>query len=167
MKTTSAAGSPTQASNPEINRWTTSCCSFLSLLLSGIAAASDYFDETKATTLFAFDDVSIPYSQNLRLEMRQPLRYVGNPVVRRGAPGTPDAHGVQFYGSIIKEHGKYRLWYVAFDDNAESKAPSARWRAAYAESIDGVAWTKPNLGLVEFNGNRTTTSSMSETPGDL
>ena len=126
----------------------------LSLLLGGIAAAADYFDETKATTLFAFDDVSIPYSQNLHLEMRQPQRHAGNPVVQLGAPGTPDAHGVQFYGSIVKEGGRYRLWYVAFDDQEESKAPSARWRAAYAESADGIAWTKPNLGLVEFNGNK-------------
>ncbi|MCP5557580.1 MAG: hypothetical protein H7A55_07475 [Verrucomicrobiaceae bacterium] len=126
----------------------------LLLFFVGAAAASDDFDETKAMTLFAFDDVSIPHSQNLHLEMRQPQRHADNPVVERGAPGTPDAHGVQFYGSIIKEDGKYRLWYVAFDDQEESKAPSARWRAAYAESPDGLRWTKPSLGLVEFNGNK-------------
>lgn len=79
--------------------------------------AADYFDETKATTLFAFDTVSIPHTQNLKLEMRQPARHSSNPVVKRGAPGTPDAQGVQFYGSIIKDNGKYRLWYVAFDDD--------------------------------------------------
>ena len=26
----------------------------------------------------------------------------------------------------------------------------AAWRAAYAESVDGVTWTKPHLGLVDF-----------------
>ena len=31
---------------------------------------------------------------------------------------------------------------------------SARWRAAYAESDDGVHWTKPNLGLTAYRGNR-------------
>ncbi|MEZ5385983.1 MAG: hypothetical protein R3F13_10760 [Prosthecobacter sp.] len=116
--------------------------------------AADAFDETKGATLFSFDNVAIPYTQNLRLEMRQLTRHAGNPVLQRGAPGTPDAHGVQFYGSVVKEGGKYGLWYVAFDDEVTSKTPSARWRAAYAESMDGVTWTKPDLGLVEFHGNK-------------
>ncbi|MBI5775595.1 MAG: hypothetical protein HZA89_17895 [Verrucomicrobia bacterium] len=118
------------------------------------ASAADYFDETKATTIFAFDNVSIPHSQNLRLEMRSPTKHPANPVVRRGAPGTPDAMGVQFYGSVIREGRKFRMWYVAFDDDTKNKVASARWRAAYAESTDGLNWTKPNLGLVEFAGNK-------------
>ncbi len=124
------------------------------LLFISVASSAEYFDETKSTTLFAFDSVSIPHTQNLRLEMNTPTRHTANPVVQRGAPGTPDAHGVQFYGSIIKEGGKYRMWYVAFDDDVENKVASARWRAAYAESTDGVTWTKPSLGLVEFGGNK-------------
>jgi hypothetical protein len=116
--------------------------------------AAEYFDETQATTLFAFDSVSIPHTQNLRLEMRQPTRHPANPVVQRGAPGTPDAQGVQFYGSVIKEAGKYRMWYIAFDDQKNHPVASERWRAAYAESADGVTWIKPNLGLVEFKGNK-------------
>jgi len=122
--------------------------------ISAAASAADFFDETKATTIFAFDNVSIPFSQNLRLEMRSPTKHPANPVLPRGAPGTPDAQGVQFYGSVIKEGDKFRMWYVAFDDNKESKVASARWHAAYAESTDGVNWMKPNLGLVEFNGNK-------------
>lgn len=131
--------------------------SIVSLVLMGgvlTTPAADSFDETKATTVFAFDSVSIPYSQNLRLEMRQPTRHPANPVVKRGEPGTPDALGVQFYGSIIKDSGKYRMWYVAFDDDTENKVASARWRAAYAESTDGLNWTKPKLGLVEYKGSK-------------
>lgn len=116
--------------------------------------AVEHFNETKATTLFAFDNVSIPHTQNLRLEMRAPAKHPANPVVRRGAPGTPDAQGVQFYGSIIREGGRCRMWYVAFDDDTKNKVASERWRAAYAESTDGLTWTKPNLGLVEFAGNK-------------
>lgn len=116
--------------------------------------AADLFDESKATTLFAFDNVAIPHTQNLRLEMREPMKHPANPVLKRGRPGTPDANGVQFYGSIIKDDDKYRLWYVAFDDDVENKIASARWRAAYAESGDGLTWTKPNLGLVAFHGNK-------------
>ncbi|MBL9114187.1 MAG: hypothetical protein JNJ83_04210 [Verrucomicrobiaceae bacterium] len=115
---------------------------------------ADYFDETNSNTLFAFDDVSIPHTQNLRLEMAQPVRHPANPVLPRGPAGSVDANGVQFYGSILKENGRYRLWYVAWDDDSQSKTPSARWRAAYAESTDGIAWTKPNLGLVEYRGKK-------------
>ena len=122
------------------------------LLAASSVLADELFDESRATTLFAFDNISIPNTQNLRLEMRQPQRHTANPVLQRGAPATPDAHGVQFYGSIIKENGRYRMWYVAFDDDVKNKTASARWRAAYAESTDGVTWTKPNLGLVRFHG---------------
>lgn len=124
------------------------------LLAASVSSAADLFDETQATSLFAFDTVSIPHTQNLRIEMREPRRHPSNPVVPRGAPGTPDAQGVQFYGSIIKENGKYRLWYVAFDDDKENPRASERWRPAYAESTDGLTWTKPNLGLVEYKGNK-------------
>lgn len=124
------------------------------LALTSLGVAADSFDESRAVTLFAFDHVAIPFTQNLKLEMRQPRKHPANPVLRRGAPGTPDAHGVQFYGSILKEEGKYRLWYVAFDDDRDNSVASSRWRAAYAESADGLTWTKPNLGLVEFNGSR-------------
>jgi hypothetical protein len=128
---------------------------FLFFLLPFAAVcAGEPFDETQVRTLFAFDSVSIPHTQNLRLEMRQPERHPANPVLRRGAPGTPDANGVQFYGSVIREGGKYRMWYVAFDDDEGNKMASARWRPAYAESVDGVNWTKPDLGLVTFKGNK-------------
>jgi hypothetical protein len=136
----------------------------LLLVFAGASNAADYFDETKAITLFAFDTVSVPHTQNLRLEMRQPVKHPANPVLRRGAPGTPDAKGVQFYGSIIREGGRYRLWYVAFDDDTTNKVASARWRAAYAESTDGLNWIKPNLGLVTFAGNKNNNLILTE-PG--
>lgn len=120
------------------------------------------FDETAGVTLFAFDRVAIPYSQNLRLEMRSPARHPANPVVCRGPAGAPDAMGVQFYGSVIREGNRFRMWYVAQDDDVSNKSPSARWRPAYAESGDGVRWTKPSLGLVEFRGSRENNLIMME-----
>jgi hypothetical protein len=124
------------------------------MLLAGPSIAAEYFDETKVRTIFAFDSTSIPYEQNLRLEMRDPVRHPDNPVVPRGGPGTPDEQGVQFYGSIIKVSDTYRMWYVAFDNDKENPVASARWRPAYAESKDGINWSKPKLGLVEFGGNK-------------
>lgn len=121
--------------------------------------ASDYFDETRDTvTLFAFDEVSIPFTQNLKLQMRSPERHPANPVVARGPDGSVDSWAVQFYGSVIRdrETRKFRMWYVAVsgeERKAETVARSKPWRVAYAESDDGILWTKPNLGLVEVGGN--------------
>jgi hypothetical protein len=118
------------------------------------AEPQTYFDETGCVTLFAFDDESIPFAQNLKLVMRSPERHAANPVVARGGPGSIDAMGVQFYGSVIREGDKFRLWYVAYDDDTDNSLTYSRWRAAYAESRDGVTWTKPDLGLVEYRGNK-------------
>lgn len=138
--------------------------SLFALVLAGAAFASQLdsgsfkplIDETKGRTLFAFDNVSIPFTRSLELTMHRPEKYSGNPVVARGPRSAPDHWGVQFYGSIIRVDGKFRLWYAALDGARGEQGPAnpAFWRVAYAESTDGVNWVKPNLGLVEYNGNR-------------
>lgn len=117
-----------------------------------------YFDETSAVTLFSFDDVSIPFTQNLKRVMRSPQRHPANPVVNHGLAGSVDDWAVQFYGSVIRDRngGKFRMWYVAVsksERNDRTLPRSKPWRVAYAESDNGVTWTKPNLGLVESGGN--------------
>jgi hypothetical protein len=105
-------------------------------------------------TVFSFDDGTIPFTANLKLTMVQATKYAGNPVVPRGAPGTPDAHRVQFYGTVIRVGDKYRMWYAADSAASEVDSHATTFRPAYAESADGIHWTKPPLGLVEFNGNK-------------
>ena len=117
-----------------------------------------YFDETDAVTLFAFDDVSIPFTQNLKLVLHSPRRHPANPVVRRGDDESIDSWAVQFYGSVIRDRnsGRFRMWYVAVskEEREDRSLPrSAPWRVAYAESDDGINWTKPALGLVKAGGN--------------
>jgi hypothetical protein len=135
-------------------RLATLFCGFALTAVLSVAAADRYFDETKVTTFFAFDDVSIPYTQNLRVKMRPPEKHPGNPVVARGPAGSVDAWAVQFYGSVIRDGDKYRLWYAAASDRPPSGPNVPRWRPAYAESKDGIHWTKPNLGLVDHHGSK-------------
>jgi len=104
---------------------------------------------------FSFDDFSIPFTHNLRLTMHRPLKYPENPVVSRGRAGTPDEFGVQFYGSVVRHEGRFKMWYVAADREIGRDARCIKcWRPAYAESKDGIHWEKPNLGLVEHSGSR-------------
>jgi len=145
------------------------CCSRIAgivfglVLAGGVAAdgqAAELFDETEdTTTLFCFDNVSIPYFQNLKLEMRTLQKHLDNPVVARGPDGSVDDWAVQFYGSVIRhpETGKFRVWYCSVskaERASKKRSRSGIWRVAYAESDDGINWTKPNLGLVELNGSK-------------
>jgi hypothetical protein len=120
-----------------------------------------------SATLFAFDDVSIPFRQNLRLDMHQPRKHPSNPVLPRGKEGEPDSHRAQFYGSIIREGGRFRMWYIAIDSEAINSLGTHAYRgcrAAYAESEDGIHWIKPKLGLVEYRGNRDNNLVLVEPP---
>jgi hypothetical protein len=42
----------------------------------------------------------------------------------------------------LRENGKFRMWYHAV---------AGGYRNAYAESLDGIHWTKPNLGILGAN----------------
>ena len=108
-------------------------------------------------TLFAFDNHSIPFHRNLYLSMHQGRKHPKNPIVRR-EEGRPDGARAQYLGTVLRQQGKFRMWYVAADkesfrDFSENGVMSG-WRVAYAESNDGIQWEKPNLGLVEYAGNR-------------
>ena len=54
---------------------------------------------------------------------------------------------ISFYLTVRDEEGRLRLWYVCRD---QANQPNV----AYAESTDGVRWTKPNLGIVEYAGSK-------------
>lgn len=53
--------------------------------------------------------------------------------------------------TIVEDGGLYRLYYTALP--MDYKSESAESNLCYAESRDGITWTKPNLGLVEFRGS--------------
>jgi hypothetical protein len=74
-----------------------------------------------------------------------------NPLLKHGEPGSWDAAETNFQGTILKEGDRYRMWYTGEDIKALLKG----WETAcgYAESADGVTWTKPDLGLYEYKGS--------------
>lgn len=132
----------------------------LALLFTALRADEGFFDEqTNTTTLFSFDNVSIPFFQNVKLKMRSPAKHLENPVVARGPDGSVDDWAVQFYGSVVRhpQTGKFRVWYCSVSKAERKNRQSGKsgiWRVAYAESDDGIRWSKPNLGLVEVNGSK-------------
>lgn len=109
--------------------------------------------------LFAFDDHTLPWRSNLQLTLERPVKAAENPVVRHGAPASPDGYGALLYGTVLHQDGKFRMWYIA-EPRPDATVPGDAERLrtyrpiAYAESRDGVHWEKPELGLVEFRGNK-------------
>ena len=57
------------------------------------------------------------------------------------------------YNSIFKDGDIYRMYYRGWGRGLKGEIThSMVW--CYAESKDGIHWTKPNLGLFEFNGSK-------------
>ncbi len=75
-----------------------------------------------------------------------------NPLMKQGDRGTFDEAEANFQGTILKDEGKYRMWYTGSPTFALLSGQASA--CGYAESNDGVEWTKPNLGLYEFNGSK-------------
>jgi hypothetical protein len=96
--------------------------------------------------IFAFDDDTIPYKDNLKLTLVSPEKYPGNPILSPGPEGSVDAIRAQFYGSVIRVGQKFRMWYSAISDTSVAGSVSQSARIAYAESSDGIHWVKPELG---------------------
>lgn len=83
------------------------------------------------------DDFWFDTSQDIKLALHTPIpREV---VLESDRPW--EDQGVT-YSSVIYDDGRYQMWY------------RAGGRTCYAESVDGVHWTKPELGLYSFEGSK-------------
>lgn len=110
--------------------------------------------EAGTRVFFAFDDVAIPWHANTKVTLVQARKHPENPVLRRGPEGSPDHGHAVLYGSVIHTGGKFRMWYLGMIQRMLQGTQAPGWwrPMCYAESDDGVRWVKPDLGLVEFNG---------------
>jgi hypothetical protein len=105
---------------------------------------------------FAFDDHNIAWQHNLKITLVPATKHPDNPVLRRGPKGSPDHGHAVLYGTVIKEGSRFRMWYLGMHETEILKGQAPGWwrPMCYAESTDGIHWTKPDLGLVEFNGGK-------------
>lgn len=87
-------------------------------------------------------------SAELRLHHPKPQEIV----IAHDAPWEGSGSG---YHSIFKDGDKYKMYYKAWQHEASSDLSNNHpLYCAYAESEDGIKWTKPNLGLYEINGSK-------------
>ena len=88
--------------------------------------------------------------RGIKLVAQQPTR------VRFDDPLGMDLEASPVSITIIQDEGKYKCWYGFLPLKRSSKPPLHQFNQhmCYAESTDGFKWTKPNLGLFEYEGSR-------------
>lgn len=58
------------------------------------------------------------------------------------------------YVTVLKDGDLYRMYYRTVPGKVPASGEGWALYVAYAESRDGIRFTKPNLGLVEYNGSK-------------
>jgi hypothetical protein len=58
------------------------------------------------------------------------------------------------YYTVFADGDKYRMYYRGANWDEKAKKATHREVTCYAESTDGITWTKPELGLFEFDGSK-------------
>ena len=114
--------------------------------LSGVSQASDSSPiEIGSNRQLFVDRHVIDKLTNARLVLHQPVRR--ELAIVNEHPW--ERFGVS-YMVTFRDGGKFRAWYRC-DGVALSDRKSL---TAYAESTDGIHWTKPQLGIIEFGGSK-------------
>ena len=117
------------------------------------------------------DSRIIESTKNAKLTLGEVRKEKSNPLFVEDSPWEPRYDNM--YPNVIydEEENLYKCWYCPFvvDQRTTETVPEKRnpsltpymnARPAgreeamlYATSVDGINWTKPNLGIVNFNGN--------------
>lgn len=66
------------------------------------------------------------------------------------------------YITVLKDGDRYRMYYRG--SPLADKDGSSNECTCYAESQDGISWTKPNLGLFEMSGTRSNNVVLAQMP---
>jgi len=123
----------------------------ISLLPSAVTAQDQKPIDIGSRRELFVDDALIESMTDVRLELQhpQPQEIVFN-------CDQPWEGNTCIYFRIIPDGGKYRMWYQGAHWQFDPKDPKPNhpYHLCYAESEDGLHWTKPNLGLVEADGSK-------------
>ena len=111
------------------------------------AVKSEPVTNESGTILFA-DPRMIVHPKHVRTKLHPPVK-TGERLLESDRPWE-DATLNWF--SVLQDQGKFRMWYECYDMDGWPTADDTSF--CYAESQDGIHWTKPNLGLFEYKGNK-------------
>lgn len=130
------------------------------LLLASQAMAGDLITgENGPFRRLFLDALVVERSAGLTRVFHQPVKFGGNPLLKADTDWERGGSGPYLYGTVLQDQAKLRMWYHYVRDG---------YRNAYAESEDGIHWTKPRLGIEPFEGSAANNLFVTVTrdPGD-
>jgi len=127
--------------------------------LAGVACVSSSFADDDlqeadrirsiaANKVLLVDHEFIAKSENVQLKLHPP-RKTGERLIESDQPW--ESATVNWF-SVLRDGNKYRMWYECYDVEGWPTADDTSF--CYAESSDGIHWTKPKLGMVSYQGNK-------------
>ena len=108
----------------------------------------DVKDITTQRQLFV-DDFWIDKSIGTTHQLHEPTRR--EPVIEKDYPWEQGHVG---WATIAYDGEKYKMWYRCDDASVIGVVGINYRKRAYAESDDGINWTKPFFGQIEFEGSK-------------
>jgi hypothetical protein len=101
-------------------------------------------------TILLVDDHDIHYRAGTRRVLEKPVRHASNPLITEDKPWELAIA----WTSVHRDEatGRYQLWYQAYAGK-RAQLKTHECVVCYAESADGITFTKPKLGLFDFNGD--------------
>jgi hypothetical protein len=99
--------------------------------------------------LFIDDDV-IASMQGIRRTFHPVTKFAGNPILIPEKPWETQARSILPL-TVLRDpnSGSLRVWYSAWGKQVDKPT-----YMCVADSTDGIHWTRPDLGLVDFEGSR-------------
>ena len=92
------------------------------------------------------DAMVVEEQEGLQRVFHAAEKHPGNPIIPAERPWEQMGPypGPDIYGSVLWDEGKLRMWYRCYTPTQ---------LVCYAESLDGIHWTKPNLGVCQLGGS--------------
>lgn len=110
------------------------------------AATGNVIDVGDRTQLF-IDRLFIEISNNIALHVVPPVKTNERTLVS----DQPWEDATLNWFGVMDDGGKYRMWYECYDVEGWPSADDTSF--CYAESVDGIHWNKPSLGLFSYHGS--------------
>jgi len=104
-------------------------------------------------TILLVDDHEVLYRSGTRRFMNAPVRHARNPLISEEKPWELTIGWTSVHRDT--KTGKYQLWYQGYGGK-RAQLKTHECVVCYAESDDGITFTRPNLGLFDFNGDKNT-----------
>ena len=124
------------------------------LCFTAVAAQEINFIDVSDQKQLILGDRFIADSANIEITMNSPIKL--GPVVKTDKPW--EEFRLTSYFTCVQDGDVAKMYYSSFWKDQWNFQPNERvWfdhaYYCYAESKDGINWTKPNLGIVDFEGS--------------